>query len=110
MSETIEVRVGRRIAGYRRAAGLTQPALAERCGLSVETVGRIERGRQMPSLARLEEIASALGVQLSALVRGRGRVGRRERFITTLAHMLRQRPASDAEMLVDVARAIFRAR
>lgn len=110
VDESIEVRVGRRIAVYRNAAGLTQPALAERCGLAVETIGRIERGRQMPSLARLETLARALGVSLSALVRERRHVGRRERALAALTHLLRERPATDAEMLVDIARIIFRAR
>jgi transcriptional regulator with XRE-family HTH domain len=110
MACSVEVRVGRRIATFRHAAGLTQQELAERSELAVETIGRIERGRQMPSLARLETIAHALGVTLADLVRERRKVGPRERAVTALRAMLRERPAEDAEMLLDVARVLFRPR
>jgi transcriptional regulator with XRE-family HTH domain len=45
----------------RKAAGLTQASLAQRCTVSTELVSRIERGRCLPSLPTLVAFARALG-------------------------------------------------
>src|SRR5690349_7975898 len=57
--------VGTLVRRYRRAAGLTQEALAERAQVSVPTVSALERGvSQLPHPDTLDRIAEAL--QLSA--------------------------------------------
>jgi tetratricopeptide (TPR) repeat protein/transcriptional regulator with XRE-family HTH domain len=49
---------------YRRRAGLTQEALAERSGVSVSTIRGIETGkRRNPQLASVRQLAAALGLQ-----------------------------------------------
>lgn len=48
----------------RRAAGLTQDALATRAGLSRMTVQRIESGQIDPRLSTLLEMARVLGLEL----------------------------------------------
>lgn len=58
------------LRGWRQAAGLTQEALAERAGLSVEAVRVLEAGRRRnPRPATVEQLAAALG--LSAADRSR---------------------------------------
>lgn len=52
---------------YRRARGLTQAQLAERVSISVEMVGKIERGVSAPSLETIEKLSRALDVQPAAL-------------------------------------------
>jgi transcriptional regulator with XRE-family HTH domain len=60
--------VGDRIAQLRRERGLTQESLAERAGISRETVKKIERQKRSPSLSMLEILAEALGVPVGDLI------------------------------------------
>lgn len=109
MSE-IEERIGRRLRDARRAAHLTQEQLAERIGVSVETIGRVERGTQIPPIGRLEEAAQTVGVELADLVRPTATRGRREKAIGRLVSLLRGRSAEDAELVAAIADLIFRRR
>jgi transcriptional regulator with XRE-family HTH domain len=60
--------VGDCIAQLRRERGLTQESLAERAGISRETVKKIERQKRSPSLSMLETLAEALGVPVGDLI------------------------------------------
>ena len=61
---------GPRLAGLRRAAGLTQQQLAERLYVTRQAVSRWESGRTQPDLAGLQGLAQALGCTLEQLVGG----------------------------------------
>lgn len=61
------MRVARRIAEVRVGLGLTQEAVAERLGISLKGVQRIEQGRQNLTLRTLVRVAQVLGVQVIAL-------------------------------------------
>lgn len=54
--------LGNRLKQIRKAAKLTQERLAEKTGLSVEYISRIERGVAQPSFKTLELLAGALNV------------------------------------------------
>ena len=54
--------VGRRIAQLRREAGLTQAKLAERLGMAIPNVQRIERGAQNVTVQTIARLAGALRV------------------------------------------------
>jgi len=56
------------LAAWRRAAGLTQGALAERAGLRLSTVCDIERGKIDPRLSTLRALADALGTGIEDIV------------------------------------------
>lgn len=56
--------LGRNIAHFRLAAELTQEELAEKTDYSVGFIGLVERGVNAPTVARLEEIADAIGVEI----------------------------------------------
>lgn len=53
--------VGDRIKRRRKAAGLTQEALAEQIELSKNHLSNIERGRYLPTIEALMMICNALG-------------------------------------------------
>jgi transcriptional regulator with XRE-family HTH domain len=57
----INVQIGRRVAGWRQSAGLTIRELADRLGWPHTTLGNYESGRRALSIARLYDIAAALG-------------------------------------------------
>lgn len=65
-----ELRFAGVVATMRRARGLSQAALAERAGLAVDTIGRLERGAFSPSLETLFKLADGLSVPLSTVLLG----------------------------------------
>lgn len=58
---------GERLRRRREAAGLSQEHLARLLGCSVNTVGRAERGRTVPTLPMAQRIAAALGCTVEDL-------------------------------------------
>jgi transcriptional regulator with XRE-family HTH domain len=64
----LAVRIGRNIKNARTLLGMTQGQLAEVLDLENVTVSRIETGAQLPSIDRLDEMAKALKVSLTALL------------------------------------------
>jgi transcriptional regulator with XRE-family HTH domain len=56
-------RIGLRIKSLRRGRGLTQDQVAERTGLSLNYLSRIERGLENPTLDTFLAFASALKVE-----------------------------------------------
>lgn len=58
---------GANVRNNRKAKKLTQEALAERIDVSMETIGKIERGAAAPTFATAEKLATALDVHVTAL-------------------------------------------
>ena len=59
--------VGGRIRELRNAAGFSLRALADRCGLSINAISRIERGESSPTVSSLLRLATALDVHIADL-------------------------------------------
>lgn len=57
--------VGQQIRIARERRGLSQRALAERCGLSVNAISLIERGENSPTVSSLHLMATALNVPIT---------------------------------------------
>jgi transcriptional regulator with XRE-family HTH domain len=53
--------VGRNAVKWRKAANLTQEALAERSGFSQQYISGLEQGLRNPTIVSLFELAQALG-------------------------------------------------
>ena len=66
--------LGHRVRDARRTRGWSQKELAARAGLSVRFLGQVESGQANVSLARLGELAQALGVSFVSLLAGTGPV------------------------------------
>lgn len=65
--EGMVVRVEPRIKGRRQEAGLSQEGLARRVECSAVTIGKLERGEDMPRLLMAMRIARALGCRVEDL-------------------------------------------
>jgi len=61
--------LGKNIRERRNQLGWTQATLAELVKVDVETISRIERGAIVPSVLKLEQVASILGLPLAELLR-----------------------------------------
>jgi transcriptional regulator with XRE-family HTH domain len=62
-----EARVGERLRFLRHERGLSIRLLAEKCGISVNTLSLIENNRTSPSVHTLNLLAGGLGIPLMAL-------------------------------------------
>lgn len=62
--------VGERIRIIRKGQGLSQEDLAEKCGLTSNYIGFVERGQKQVTLVTLKSVADALGVDIGALFEG----------------------------------------
>lgn len=60
--------IGKQIQKYRKRAGMTQEVLAEKAGISVPHVSRIETGTTKPSLQTLVDICNALDTTIDNLM------------------------------------------
>ncbi len=58
---------GKHVRSLRRARGVTQDALAQRSGLSADTIRRVEHGSFSASIDTLRKLCSGLGVAPSTL-------------------------------------------
>ncbi|MBK8021015.1 MAG: helix-turn-helix transcriptional regulator [Chloroflexi bacterium] len=61
--------VGQRIRLLRETQRLSLRAVAERCGLSINAISRIERGENSPTVASLHLLATALNVPITEFFR-----------------------------------------
>ena len=59
---------GNRVLLRRRALGLSQKALAKRCGFPYQIISRVEKGHQDVYAQRLGRIAEELGVSSDYLL------------------------------------------
>ncbi|MEO7035657.1 MAG: helix-turn-helix transcriptional regulator [Polyangiaceae bacterium] len=99
--------LGRRIAAQRRAAGLTQEALAELAGVNVKTVQGAEQGRTEPELRTLSLLAKALNSSLDHLVPGASAISA-EAIIRRVVSELHELPQPTLEHVAAVVHALAR--
>lgn len=58
---------GERVRSLRLSRNLSQEALSERAGISVDFLSLIERGRNSPSFEKLQSLADALDSPVARL-------------------------------------------
>jgi transcriptional regulator with XRE-family HTH domain len=64
--ERLEESLGNRLRELRRQQGLSLRALAEKSGLSANTLSLIENGKTSPSVSTLQQIAIALNITITS--------------------------------------------
>jgi transcriptional regulator with XRE-family HTH domain len=62
--------VGQRLRALRKATNLSIRSLAERSGLSVNTLSLIENGKTSPSVSTLHQLAQSLNVPITSFFEG----------------------------------------
>lgn len=63
MAKTEREIIGKAVLRYRKRAGLSQEALAEKADMHPNYVGRIERGECAATVGILLRLATALGIR-----------------------------------------------
>ena len=94
--------LGQRIRALRATAGLTQQELGAQADVNYKYIGEIERGKQNPSLATLDKIASALGVKLSVMLDFGPEVLGRKEIRTRIRGILDEIPTSDLVKILQI--------
>jgi transcriptional regulator with XRE-family HTH domain len=64
------IKLGKNLAKLRRTLGLSQDALAERLGISVRHMQRVESGKSAPSLPLLLDLYKALKADWNQIFNG----------------------------------------
>jgi XRE family transcriptional regulator, aerobic/anaerobic benzoate catabolism transcriptional regulator len=65
-------RLGQRIREHRKERRMSQTELAQRAGVALMTISRLEWGEHDPHVRTLSQIAKGLGVPLFELMRSAG--------------------------------------
>ncbi|MBC5638433.1 helix-turn-helix transcriptional regulator [Ornithinibacillus sp. BX22] len=60
-------RIGRRIKAFRKLKGYTQVRLAKELNISLNTLGKIERGTREVSEKLIQQIAETLNIDIEEL-------------------------------------------
>ncbi|HEX8363761.1 MAG TPA: helix-turn-helix transcriptional regulator [Allosphingosinicella sp.] len=71
--DEVKRRFGARLRELRKAAKLSQEAVALRCGLDRSYLSGIERGKNNLSLISIQRIAEAVGVETAELFAVKGK-------------------------------------
>ena len=105
----MKLMIGGNIRAYRKKHDLTQEELAERLGVTYQSVSRWENGATYPDLELLPAIAQALSVTADELL-GMPEVEKEKRATETLDELRREcvKPDYDADRIVALLRDIRR--
>lgn len=101
--------LARRIRMLRERQGVTQEDFASRCGISVSFASLLERGERSPSYETLVEVAHALEVSLSELLRDSPGGAYDDPYYARLVEFARKSRISRAQVdqLIALGRAMF---
>ncbi len=110
MAQILEL-VGKRIRQIRKARGLSQEALAEKCGFNFSYIGGIERAEKNVSLINLSKIADALEVgihQFFVFSHKQENLTDKEQALIDLSFILLDYDISTIEMVKNVVQEILK--
>jgi transcriptional regulator with XRE-family HTH domain len=99
--------LGRRVREQRMLVGFTQAKLAEKLGVSNETVSRMENGKCMPSLLNIERVAHVLQIDLVELFRFRREATPQDIALDRLLWLMRRRSTADIDLAIEILTHIF---
>lgn len=92
--------IGKAIAKYRQASGLSQAQLAELIGVGNDAISRMERGTIVPTITRLAELASIFKCGITDLLSD-GSYQVQDQLIY-INQLLTQLEESDRQILIEI--------
>lgn len=103
----VRIAFAKNLAYHRQRLGLTQAALAEMVDSTPSYMGHLERAEREPSLLTIEELATALKVQVGELFVTNDPDDQRRQLGQELEELLRGRSSDDIRLVIRLARAAF---
>lgn len=103
--------LGLRLRQARKVRGWTQAALADNADLSLDMIGRLERGQVAPSLDTVERLAVALSISPASLLGGELAAvsdGAKGQVLARLNGMLSTLSAKDLEWVESLIKVAMR--
>src|ERR1700689_2353500 len=104
---TIEEKLGKKIARHRKALGLTQAQLAEKVEVQPETISRIETGSRSASLNLIGKVSEALKLELHDLFRLHSDADAKGRAVDRLLLFVSRKSPEEIELVMDVGAAVL---
>ena len=98
-------KIGQCIAKRRLAANLTQDQVAEKLGIGYEAVSRMERGKSIPTVIRLVELAEVFGCGIQELLTELST--RPDDQATRIKYMLIGLSSNDREMIMEILEKLY---
>ncbi|BCO12381.1 helix-turn-helix domain-containing protein [Aeromonas hydrophila] len=98
--EELAKSVGKAIGRQRQQVGLTQEQVAEHLDIGMEAVSRMERGKVVPTVVRLAQLAQLFGCELADLLRETSNRPTEQSIV--LSQQLAKLNAADREMVLEV--------
>jgi transcriptional regulator with XRE-family HTH domain len=102
---SIQTLLSARMKQLRATRDMSQEALAEKSGRSIEAISNIERGKASPTLETLQQLAAALGVKVVDLLSEQNS-GPNEEAVTKLVAAARSLKAKDLAVAVATIEAL----
>lgn len=103
----LAAQVGRVIARRRKVCGMTQAMLAEKLGITQDSLSRMEKGAMAPKFSRLPEVAYFLDCRVADLFREASPES--DDWAAAIAEELRDLSPDGRELVLNLVREIARA-
>lgn len=98
--------LGKRIASRRIEAEMTQEEIAERLGVGIEAISRMERGKAIPNALRLLDIAEIFSCRVDELLQSASH--RSQDQAAHLQQLLDQLDETDRKFILDMLESYVR--
>ena len=98
-------KIGQCIAKRRLAANLTQDQVAEKLGIGYEAISRMERGKSIPTIIRLAELAEIFGCGIQELLTESS--NRPSDQAEQIKQMLSELNSKDREMIMETLHKLY---
>lgn len=101
------IMLGNRIREYRKERGFSQEILAEKSGVSTNTISRIEGGQMAMSVGILQKIVKALGVDANTLLGVSTEVNETKIWVSAFSSRMQELKENEQEILKHTMNALI---
>lgn len=101
------IMLGNRIREYRKERGFSQEILAEKSGVSTNTISRIEGGQMAMSVGILQKIVKALGVDANTLLGVSTEVNETKIWVSAFSSRVQELKKNEQEILKHTMNALI---
>lgn len=101
------IMLGNRIREYRKERGFSQEILAEKSGVSTNTISRIEGGQMAMSVGILQKIVKSLGVDANTLLGVSTEVNETKIWVAAFSSRVQELKENEQEILKHTMNALI---